>query len=478
MKKKIFLLCFSLFILGCSNQDTRKNLNKENTLTEKEYLKKYGDTLSLDEILEINRERNLDLKIKQLEREIATLDKKIVFGNFLPSINVLGGYTKLDNNIDINVDTSSISNSLGSLIPNLPPGILPTSLSSRLVDESFYAYGVGAQIPVFVPSIWFLYSARQKGEKISELVENLTTKLTTLQVTGEYYYILALQSEEKYLLDDLKAAKELERKAKVSLKVDSILPWELDKASTLVKAKESSLKNNQRDLLVAKMNLMKSLNLSPLTNFTLEDIEVGNITPLPPLDECIFQAISGNEVLKITSISKDVSKDVKKIAISNFLPKIILGGGYVNNSNEIFADPSFLYGNVSGILSIFNGFKNINEYKKAVRQQKIAELKLEKEFLTTVIETTKAYNNVVKSIEMCEIANLNFKAEEGKLRQKKIEKKVDMIDDEEYFKTLASYNQALSLKKKADFQYEIALGALNIAMGKEPLKKGEKNNEI
>ncbi|NME35299.1 MULTISPECIES: TolC family protein [Fusobacterium] len=475
MKKKILLLCLSLFILGCSNQDTRKNIDKENTLTEKEYLKKYGDTLSLEEILEINRDRNLDLKIKQLEREIATLDKKITFGNFLPSINILGGYTKLDNNIDINIDTSSLT----SFFPiPIPPGILPNSLSSRLVDESFYTYGVGAQIPIFVPSLWFLYSARQKGEKISELVENLTTKLTTLQVTGEYYYILALQSEEKYLLDDLKAAKELERKAKVSLKVDAILPWELDKASTLVKAKESSLRNNQRDLLVAKMNLMKSLNLSPLTNFTLEDVEVGNISPLPPLDECIFQAISGNEVLKITSLSKDISKDVKKIAISNFLPKIILGGGYINNSNEIFADPSFLYGNVSGILSIFNGFKNVNEYKKAVRQQKISELKLEKEFLTTVIETTKAYNNVVKSMEMCEIANLNFKAEEGKLRQKKVEKKVDMIDDEEYFKTLASYNQALSLKKKADFQYEIALGALNIAMGKEPLKKGEKNNEI
>lgn len=473
MKKKILLLCLSLFILGCSNQDTRKNIDKENTLTEKEYLKKYGDTLSLEEILEINRDRNLDLKIKQLEREIATLDKKITFGNFLPSINILGGYTKLDNNIDINIDTSSLTSSFP-----ISPGILPTSLSSRLVDESFYTYGVGAQIPIFVPSLWFLYSARQKGEKISELVENLTTKLTTLQVTGEYYYILALQSEEKYLLDDLKAAKELERKAKVSLKVDAILPWELDKASTLVKAKESSLRNNQRDLLVAKMNLMKSLNLSPLTNFTLEDVEVGNISPLPPLDECIFQAISGNEVLKITSLSKDISKDVKKIAISNFLPKIILGGGYINNSNEIFADPSFLYGNVSGILSIFNGFKNVNEYKKAVRQQKISELKLEKEFLTTVIETTKAYNNVVKSMEMCEIANLNFKAEEGKLRQKKVEKKVDMIDDEEYFKTLASYNQALSLKKKADFQYEIALGALNIAMGKEPLKKGEKNNEI
>ena len=42
----------------------------------------------------------------------------------------------------------------------------------------------------------------------------------------------------------------------------------------------------------------------------------------------------------------------------------------MNNSTEILSDPDFLYGNVSGIISIFNGFKNINEYKKAVRKEK------------------------------------------------------------------------------------------------------------
>ena len=60
------------------------------------------------------------------------------------------------------------------------------------------------------------------------------------------------------------------------------------------------------------------------------------------------------------------------------------------------------------------------------------------------------------------ISGLNFKGEEGRLHQKQAERKVDMIDDEEYFAALSSYEKALSMKKKADFQYEMALGALKL----------------
>ena len=48
-----------------------------------------------------------------------------------------------------------------------------------------------------------------------------------------------------------------------------------------------------------------------------------------------------------------------------------------------------------------------------------------------------------------------------------------MIGDEEYYKALAEYNEALSLKEKVQYQYELALGALSIAMGKDPLGGGK-----
>ena len=216
---------------------------------------------------------------------------------------------------------------------------------------------------------------------------------------------------------------------------------------------------------------MKSLNLNPLDDIVIEDISITQ-KEIPTLENCIYEAISQNEILKISDTASGVSRDIKKIAISNFLPKVILGGGYIENNNDIFLDSSVGFGNISGVLSIFNGFKNINEYKKAVRRENISQMKVEKEFLTVIIETSRAYNNVEKARELCEIADLNYKAESGRIKQKSSEKKVGMIGEDEYLSSLSSYDEAFSMKKKADFQYQMALGALSIAMGKNPFVKG------
>ena len=467
MKKKIFVLFCLAMLAGCSNTKPKEPEERFTALAGREYLEKYGKTISLDEAVEIAKERNLDLKVKSLEREIASLDRKIAFGNFLPSINVMGGYTKLDDNIDLNVDTSSLKTG----VPQIDM-VLPSSMNSRFVDKSFYTFGVSAQIPVFVPSTWYLYSARKKGEKISGLVEEFAEKMLELQVMGEYYYILALQSERAALENELKSARELENKVKISLKVEAVLPWEYEKAQAFVKMKEYALNENERDLKNAKMRFMRTLNLNPLEDIELED-EIIFPEEIPVMEDCIYSAVSGYEILKIAETGKDVTNDMKKIAVTNFLPKIILGGGYINNSNEILSDPDFLYGNVTGVLSIFNGFKNVNEYKKAVRREKIGELKLEKEFMTVVVETAKAYRNLEKAREMQEIAELNFKGEKGHLHQKRAERKVDMIGDEEYFRAVSSYESAFAMKKKADFQYAMALGSLKIAMGQDPFKEGK-----
>lgn len=473
MRKKILIIFCLMVLAGCSNTKPKEPEERLATLAGREYLEKYGKTISLDEAVEIAKERNLDLKVKSLEREIASLDRKIAFGNFLPSINVMGGYTKLDDNIDLDVDVSELSSSMGGLLHGMGiPISIPSSMNSRFVDKSFYTFGVSAQIPVFVPSTWYLYSARKKGEKISGLVEEFAEKMLELQVMGEYYYILALQSERAALENELKSARELENKVKISLKVEAVLPWEYEKAKAFVKMKEYALNENERDLKNAKMRFMRTLNLNPLEDIELED-EIIFPEEIPSMEDCIYSAVSGNEILKIAETGKDITNDMKKIAVTNFLPKIILGGGYINNSNEILSDPDFLYGNVTGVLSIFNGFKNINEYKKAVRREKIGELKLEKEFMTVVVETAKAYRNLEKAQEMREIANLNFKGEKGRLHQKRAERKVDMIGDEEYFRAVSSYEAAFAMKKKADFQYAMALGSLKIAMGQDPFKEGK-----
>lgn len=472
MKIKSLIVFLILFLFGCSNNKP-KDEKLVTVQEEREYLQKYGTSLSLDEVIEIARDRNLDLRIKRLETEIASLDRKIAFGNFLPSITLGANYTKLDDPINLEMGLPSLPPAL-SLLPQIGGFLskLPKSIETKLVDESFQTVGIAAQIPIFVPSTWYLYSARKKGEDISKLAESFADKMLQLQVMSEYFYILALESERETLINNLKSSEELERKAEVSLKVEGILDWELKKVQTLVESQKISLNKNERELKIAKMKLKRTLNLNLQEDIVLEKIDT-KVVELPSLEECVYNSLNGNELLKIREKGKEINTDIKKIAITNFLPKIILGGGYLNNSNSTLADPDFLFGHVSGVLSIFNGFKNVNEYKKAVRREKIGELTLEKQFMTTVLEVTRAYDNVETAQEFLNMAEKNYQAEMGRLKQKSAEKRVEMIGEEEYYKALAEYNTALSLKEKAQYQYKMAYGALSIAMGNNPLRGGK-----
>ena len=106
------------------------------------------------------------------------------------------------------------------------------------------------------------------------------------------------------------------------MRVEAVLPWELEKARAFVKAKEYALNENERDLRTAKMNFLKILNLSPMiyTDVVFDD-EIIFPEKLPSMEECIYEAVAGNEILQITETGKDISTDIKKIALQIFFQK-------------------------------------------------------------------------------------------------------------------------------------------------------------
>ncbi|MDO4589135.1 MAG: TolC family protein, partial [Fusobacterium sp.] len=350
-------------------------------------------------------------------------------------------------------------------------------LETRLIDKNLSLFNVNAQMPIFVPATWFLYSARQKGEDISNLTRDLTEKMIKLQTIGQYYYILALESEQEHLKKELESAKEFNKNAKIALEVEAILPWEYEGSEQIVQMKEYALKQNARDLQMAKISLMNNLDMYPLLDFQLEKPNYKNEETIPQLEEVIYEALKNSELIQIRENAEDVSKDITKIAISNFLPKIIISGGYFNTSNSTLTDPDFFMGTLGGMFSIFNGFQNINEYKKARKNQEIAFIKREQEIMKVIYQTVNAYNSLESSKEERDIAIKNFEVNTGRFNQKKLEKETDSIDNWEYLKSVAEYEKALSLKEKTEYKYRVSLATLNMLIGKDIFAKGENKNE-
>lgn len=470
---KLLIIISSILLVSCSSLDSEKKqairmkslADKENE--SKKYFQQYNNTLTLNRAIQLSVERNLTLKTKTIEQEIAKLDRKIAFGNFLPKISLGYSYTMLNDKI--------MGETRDTALPIPLP--IPLGLETRLVDKNLSLFSVNAQMPIFVPATWFLYSARQKGESISSLTRDLTEKMIKLQTIGQYHYILALESEKEYLKQELESAKEFNKSAKIALEAEAILPWEYEGTEQIVQMREYALKQNARDLQSAKMSLMNNLDMYPLLDFQLEKPQYNEDVKLPTLEETIYEALKNSELIQIREGAEDISKDVTKIAISNFLPKIVLTGGYFNTSNAALTDPDFFMGTLGGMFSIFNGFQNVYEYKKARKNQEIAFIKREEEIMKVIFETVNAYNSLESSREERDIALKNFAVNTGRFNQKKLEKETDSIDNWEYIQGVAEYEKALSLKEKAEYKYRVSLATLNMLTGKDIFAKGEKKDE-
>ena len=469
MKIRNSLIFISLILLvSCSkvnieneNKAMIDRLREKKESTEKLKVEK-EEVLNLDECINLALKNNTQIKLKEIESQIAKIDKNISFGNFLLRISAMYSISELDRYMSATIPAPDVT--LGVLGGVTLPS-LPVTLTSRMVDKDFRNYALSAQLPIFVPATWFLYSAREKGENISLYTEDLTKKMIKLKVISEYYYIMALTSEKMVLEKEYDYAQKLNKNAKLAFKTGSILKWQEEETELLVQQKENALKNNARDLKIAKMNLMNDMGLDPNVEFRFvipEDIDY----KLPPLEDVVYDALVNSELIKISHNAVAISKDKIKIAMSKFLPQITVNGGLIGGSLTMLSPQNILFGAITGFLSLFNGFKDVNEYEKAKLQSETAYIQREEVIMNTIISAVNSYNNVQKSIEDKELVDMNYNVAKQKFNQKKLENEVGNITDTDLLKEMAELEKATSLKEKADYKYNVSVEALKMLIEK------------
>lgn len=470
LKNNLILLSTILFF-SCSsitkvdieeeNKNMLKELKEKKVSTENLRRKKEG-MLDLDECIDLALKNNSQVKLKELEAKIAKIDKNISFGNFLPRISAMYSISELDRYVNATIPAPDVT--LGVLGGITLPS-LPITLTSRMIDKDFKNYALSAQLPIFIPATWFLYSAREKGENISLYTEDFTKKMIKLKVISEYYYILALESEKRVLENEYEYAKKLNKNAKLGLETESILKWQEEQTELLVKQKENAIENNKKDLQIAKMNLMNDLGLDLSADFRFV-IPEDKIYKLPPLEDVVYDALTNSELIKISHNMVGISKDKIKIAMTSFLPQISLSGGVIGTGLTFLNPKNILFGAIAGFLSLFNGFKDVNEYEKAKLQSEAAYIQREEVIMNTIISAVNSYNNVQKSIDDKELADMNYKIANEKFKQKKLENEVGNITDADLLNEMAELEKASSLKEKADFKYSVSVEALKMLIEK------------
>ena len=412
-------------------------------VTEKsERLAPSDEALDLDACIEIALANNLDIKIADIEGRLAGINRNIAFSYFLPRIDVQ--YTHLEN------DKLQLHKAQDHYM--------------AMSDQDTTQKVISGQLAIFNPSTWFLYSAYKQGEEIQLLVAERVRQGIRLQITALYLACLSQEASGKAIEASVEQAETLFKEMKALYREGLVLKSDLKDAGLFLASQQNSLRENTRLKMETKAELMEAMGLSPLADISLRGIPSLSVDD-GDLSEQVLEAMLNRIELKISDMYISAREDAIKAAIVSFLPKLILFGDYTNSSNSFQYYESILSYGVSGVLTVFDGFANLQDYMTVKEEHKKAMIEREQSCIKIMLEVIKARDFLDQAKDMQDLMSMELEASGGNLREVQALWREGMVTSSEKLNAMSRYAAAEANISLADYQYQVAVATLNDVMG-------------
>ncbi|NLN91922.1 MAG: TolC family protein [Candidatus Hydrogenedens sp.] len=402
-----------------------------------------SSTLDLEQCIAIALDNNLDVQSADVQARIARLNRLVAFSNFLPAIDLNYTFTEMNK-----TPSSSML------------GPFSVAVQDRIVKDT----AVQAQMPVFAPATWFLYDAHRHGEAIGALVSDYTRQMIALHVTALYFQCLALEEGGKALASQLESAEALRGEVESFYKEGLVLESELLQIRTLVQARESDCFKNKNALADARSGLLEVMGLSPLASLELKaDMPVS--LPEGELEDWLQYMLLHHPRLSIADRMVAVEEDKLKIAITEFLPILAVFSARTHTTNSKNTYPYMTATGFTGMMTLFNGFANINEYKAARLERKGAYLAREQESLSLMAQLFQSRLQVDNAAADAALASVALEATESGLREAEARFREGLINTSEFLEARSRRDGAASQVVAAEYMKQVAAAVARNIMG-------------
>ena len=458
----LFTISLSGMLLfgGCSSFDGDNARKDHAAAFEQSLMEKTAQILSedtplrLEDCIRIALENNLSVRSSEIQTRIAKLERKISFGNFLPVLDLNYQHTSFDPQIKRKFGTMEIA------------------LSDRKVQEITWQ----AQMSIFNPLTWLLYSMHVRGEEIANIAHEYTRQMTVLQVTILYFHCLSLQEVKSALESQVTFASALEEELRAFEEEGLIAEWQAEQAGVMLLARETDIQRVQRAICQVKADLLSAMGLAPLTDISLK-MDMPLQPPQEPLESLITDALISHPEAHIADRKVAIEERKVELSISVFLPTVMGFASYVDSSDSFLTYSNYWMTGLAGTLRVFDGFANINAYKLVREQRKDAYIRREQASLALMVKVVKAYLNMANAeaeMVLAEkfqgVASKRFAEFEEKWRE-------GLVSSSEMLSVTAERNSAQMQVMAARFQHQISIATLINAMGKTDASVEEQNNE-
>ena len=413
-----------------------------------------GTALRLEDCIRIALENNLSIRSSEIQTRIAKLERKISFGNFLPVLDLNYQHTSFDPQLKRKFGTMEIA------------------MSDRKVQEITWQ----ANMSIWNPLTWFMYSMHVRGEEIANIVHEYTKQMTVLHVTMLHFHCLSLQEIKSALESQLAFAWALEKETQAFKEEGLIAEWQAEQAGVIVLAKQTDLHRIQRAIDQVKADLLAAMGLTPLSSISLE-MNTPLQQPQEPLESLITEALLCHPELQISDRRVAIEERKVELSIAIFLPTLTGFASYVDSSDSFLKYSDYWVTGLAGTLRIFDGFANVNAYKLVREQRKDAYIRREQASLALMIKVVKAHLNMTNAeaeMVLAEkfqgVASKRFTEIEEKWRE-------GLVSSSEMLNVTAERDSAQMQVMAARFQHQISIATLINSMGKADTSVEEQNND-
>jgi outer membrane protein len=262
-----------------------------------------GQTLTLQECVELALEKNITIKQSELDIANAELDKSNAFGNFLPNINAQTSHSW---NIGLN--------------QNITTGLLEN------LTTQFSSLGVNMGVDIYngLQNVKRLHRANLAIIAQQYNLADITDD-TALLVANSYLQVMfnreQLGVQESQFAVSLK---ELER-TKILIEAGVLTTRDIFELDATIASQQQSVVQAQNNLRLTKINLAQLLLITDYENFDIA-VEAFDV-PFPQiLDEtpkAIFEkALSDRNDIKLSLTNLEISKTDVEIAKTSLQPSL------------------------------------------------------------------------------------------------------------------------------------------------------------
>ncbi len=411
--------------------------------------------LDLDACIDIALENSLQVRKAELERRIAKLNRKVAFANFLPTVQYSDQYTAL----------------------NKQPGTkLFGSLAMPAQDKNVREQALQMQLNVFVPATWYLYSIHRRGEEIREVAAEYTQQMIAYQVTVLYFYALALEEERGKLAGEVAAAEALLQELKAYREEGMVSQWQVQQVEVLLLSRRNAVRDNARQQEEVTAELLTAMGLSPLA-----EIRLAPMTPLSApegaLADLIVEALVQQPRLAIADRQVAIAKDKVKIAVTQFLPNLVGFLGRTGTSNSFMQYPDLTAMGVAGVLTVFDGFANVNAYKAARVEREQAFLEREELCFTVMLEVIRAYEEMTRAQDNLHLATAAAEMAVSRLEEVEAQWSEGLINPSDRLDAVAQRDAGIANRTSARFMEQVGVATLHNVLGATYMRGKVDNDE-